>query len=246
MNGVDLRIPLELAVAPSERIRGQVQMRVHNGHGSSAVFPVEAVPTWGAHESNWWTVARQAPSGWSLHTARIDLVAPSRPGTYYLFFACAAQQNGGYIASATAWPLGLPVFNDGNDMADWGEEVYAQAVRRGWASFPHLEKEGMGYSDYGVAGIKIKVGAPSATATGTTRLLAPEEIAARYDSMCPRDKHWRSRGRARFLGSWKKGGNRVTGIRAFYACAVEVGKCDNEEKGDASIVACTERHGWER
>jgi len=32
----------------------------------------------------------------------------------------------------------------------------------------------------------------------------------------------------------------------FPACGVEVGKCDGQEPGDGSILACGERHGWKQ
>ena len=31
---------------------------------------------------------------------------------------------------------------------------------------------------------------------------------------------------------------------SFAACSVETGKCDNEEMGDPSILACIQEHGW--
>jgi hypothetical protein len=39
-------------------------------------------------------------------------------------------------------------------------------------------------------------------------------------------------------------GDRRAGMCAFIACAVEVGKCDNEEKGDYSIEKCQYDKDW--
>ena len=80
------------------------------------------------------------------------------------------------------------------------------------------------------------------TKPSKTRKYDAAEAARAYIAMCPRErksvKQWTRKCERKFARG------DIHGDCAFILCAVEVGKCDNEEPGDASIQACMVRKGW--
>ncbi len=75
-----------------------------------------------------------------------------------------------------------------------------------------------------------------------TRKYDAAEAARAYLAMCPHErktvKQWTRKCERKFARG------DIHGDCAFILCAVEVGKCNNEERGDASIQACMVRKGW--
>ena len=146
-----------LSVTPGQAISGTVNLMVANDHGGHAVFPVEATPTWGDHQSGYWDVPISVPSyGTARRDVTIDLTAPSTPGVYAIIFAAHAELSGGYITSATHWPSGSPRWNNGDDIAGWSASQIDFAIANGYLR-AHQHGSGVDFAHFGAAAVKIIV-----------------------------------------------------------------------------------------
>ena len=146
-----------LSVTPGQAISGTVNLMVANDHGGHAVFPVEATPTWGDHQSGYWDVPISVPSyGTARRDVTIDLTAPSTPGVYAIIFAAQAEFSGGYITSATHWPSGSPRWNNGDDIAGWSASQIDFAIANGYLR-AHQHGSGVDFAHFGAAAVKIIV-----------------------------------------------------------------------------------------
>ena len=146
-----------LSVTPGQAISGTVNLTVDNDHGGHAVFPVEATPTWGDHQSGYWDVPVSVPSyGTARRDITIDLTAPSIPGMYAIIFAAQAEFSGGYITSATHWPSGSPRWNNGDDIAGWSASQIDFAIANGYLR-AHQHGSGVDFAHFGAAAVKIIV-----------------------------------------------------------------------------------------
>ena len=109
-----------VTVTPGERITGSVVISVTNTHGAHAVFPVGATPSWGTHQTSYWSIDDWAPSQVETkYFVLINLTAPSTSGTYSIWFAAGAETTLAHVMSCTHWANSAPLWNDGNDVADW-------------------------------------------------------------------------------------------------------------------------------
>jgi hypothetical protein len=63
---------------------------------------------------------------------RVHLTAPTTPGTYWLVWAFAAENAGDDIFSRTNWMCDEPVWHDGNDLLEAGEEALIAAWGSGY------------------------------------------------------------------------------------------------------------------
>jgi len=61
----------------------------------------------------------------------VQLSAPPQAGIYYIIFAFRGELTGAQMASATNWPLGYEVWNDGNDIADFSSTQISEAQQNG-------------------------------------------------------------------------------------------------------------------
>ena len=146
-----------LTVAAGQAISGTVNLTVHNDHGSHAVFPVEATPTWGDHETSFWRVPiHPSAFGSTQGNASIALTAPSTPGTYAIIFAAQAELSGGYVMSATHWPSGPPRWNNGDDVAGWSDEQIGFAIANGYVRAPQYGW-GQPTNHFGATAVRIVV-----------------------------------------------------------------------------------------
>ena len=146
-----------LSVTPGQAISGTVNLMVANDHGGHAVFPVEATPTWGDHQSGYWAVPISVPSyGTARRDVTIDLTAPSTPGVYAIIFAAQAEFTGGYITSATHWPSGSPQWNNDDDIAGWSASQIDFAIANGYLR-AHQHGSGVDFAHFGAAAVKIIV-----------------------------------------------------------------------------------------
>ena len=109
-----------VSVSPSQSITGNISILATNIHEPSVIFPVGATTSWGDHETSYWQIDDWAPAATSTsYSVPINLTAPSAPGTYSIWVAAGAQTTLAHVMSCTHWPNGPPVWNDGNDIADW-------------------------------------------------------------------------------------------------------------------------------
>ena len=122
LNGFSLRTNSVVTVALGDDIVGNVGLAVINNHEGDTELTVEAIATWWDHETGHWPVDVSVPA-LSVVEANVplSLVPPAEPGSYALIFAAQPSKPGGYVASATHWEFGFPVWNNGDDVAGWSE-----------------------------------------------------------------------------------------------------------------------------
>lgn len=133
INGTDIN-PFDpvVAVNAGEKISGTLNIGVSNSHPASQVFPVGATPSWGDRQSSFWAITAWAPPGDTTYQVTVDLVAPAAAGTYYILLAGGPQPAVANIMSGTHWEAGTQEqWDDEDDVAAWGTEQIASAVRNG-------------------------------------------------------------------------------------------------------------------
>lgn len=136
LNGQTLdAVPHRVTVRPGAPITGMLKLRSFTT-GTAAIL-AGAVALWGDRTRNFLTLMALPPNGRSEHTIvfedKVDrlreLRAPMVPGTYPLLVVFAAETELRFVASGTNWLLREPVWNDGNDLADFTPEQ-VEALRR--------------------------------------------------------------------------------------------------------------------
>jgi hypothetical protein len=152
---------------------GTVALRVLNTGPGFAVAPLIQTTTWGRHEDSWKVISNLRP-GESTWNAQVNERAPAASGTYYILFAFNLETNGASVASATNWASGPPVWDDGNDLADFGPSKVRQAQQFGCAVNLALSKEGYAPIYVPADAITVRVGAGSAGRAITPSPSGPE------------------------------------------------------------------------
>jgi hypothetical protein len=122
---------LTIAVSPGQMLNGSVTLNAYNNWSNGAIVPLIGTPSWGNDSTSWWLINGNIPMGISAYTTNIDLSAPLQPGIYYIIFAFRGEVSGDQVASATNWPVGHDVWNDGNDIAEFNATQIALAQQNG-------------------------------------------------------------------------------------------------------------------
>jgi hypothetical protein len=122
---------LTITVSPGQALSGTVMLDADNEIPSYAVVPLIGTPSWGNDSTSWWLIDSWLPVGSSTWTTDVQLSAPLQAGTYYVIFAFRGELTGDQVASATNWPVGYDVWNDGNDIAEFNATQIAQAQQNG-------------------------------------------------------------------------------------------------------------------
>ena len=154
-----------LSVTPGQAISGTVHIAVQNDHRPGAIFPVGATPTWGDHQSSYWSVDHSAPSfSTTSYEVPVALTAPSTPGVYAIVFAAAPETSLAHVMSATRWYSGPPRWNNGDDIAGWDASRVNFAMTNGYVIAPSYPEDSY---HFGATAIRIVVnptgGPPPAT-----------------------------------------------------------------------------------
>jgi hypothetical protein len=132
-----------VVVRPRQRIQGKLDLYYSAYWGAASVLLV-AVPTWGRGPRDAWTVAALAtPTIGSTISAPFDFTAPGTPGRYRLVICFEAESAATDIASGTNWTIGHQVWDDGNDVGKWSEEMWKEALAHGRVSTHWLRPSGM-------------------------------------------------------------------------------------------------------
>lgn len=124
----------EIRVAPGELIAGVVQMQY------DALWPAASVwasmtPTWGDPAE----VGREltplaTPTRNEVVDLPVSVVAPSERGNYWLLFMVDAEPSGMFGLSRTNWTVGVPIWDDDNDLARLTDSSILHANRTGIAT----------------------------------------------------------------------------------------------------------------
>jgi DNA-binding SARP family transcriptional activator len=128
---------------------------------NAASMMAAAVPAWPSARQNPIELGPFAtPTRDGTRYATFSFVAPETIGNYRIFLVLAAESDGAHIASATNWAVGAPIWNDGNDIADWGEPQAIAARQSGHVAvdgWRYTKYRGPALTDVGAAVIAVRV-----------------------------------------------------------------------------------------
>jgi DNA-binding SARP family transcriptional activator len=120
-------------VSRGDKISGDLLLQYSSYWGSASVI-LGATATWGDRTKNFLDLAPLfTPAENQPRRAHIEFTAPETDGIYHIVVAFDAEGNVEDFMSGTNWRLPKPIWNDGNDIADWSAEQFAQANSQGWA-----------------------------------------------------------------------------------------------------------------
>ena len=148
---------LELTVEPGATVAGMVSISTNNTSEPSNIAPLVLVWNWGTHESAFATIDSWIPSGVTAYDVPVSLTVPDTSGTYFITFAFELEKTGAQVASLTNWRVddGNAHWNDGIDIADWGETEYDQSVTDHFVTTLYENLGGVGYNDVPAAMVKV-------------------------------------------------------------------------------------------
>ena len=127
-----------IVVTVGDSISGDLHLRYTSPWSAASVL-LGGTSTWGDKRSNYFTIKPLVtPLKDGRQHIRIRLEGPSRPGRYHLIVLFQAETDVKFIASGTNWTVGHPVWDDGNDVADWSPTQLTQANALGQVSNPVL------------------------------------------------------------------------------------------------------------
>jgi hypothetical protein len=183
LNGYDVTNGvLEITVDPGVSITGTVSIEADNLGGPGDVAPLVLVWNWGAHETSYTTVNSWIPTGVSSHDVAIDMAAPAVEGVYYFTLAHALELNGAQVASLTNWQVpGSPHWNDGCDIADWGETEYDESLLNLGITCTYEGAGGFHQRKVAAAMIMVEVVDPTAADDGGFEAGLPADYAVRQN-----------------------------------------------------------------
>jgi DNA-binding SARP family transcriptional activator len=122
-----------VTVRSGETIYGNLLLE-YSSYWPSASVILGAAALWGDRTRNFVDLAPLfTPSEHQPRRTQIRFRAPEIAGTYHIVFAFDAEGNVEDFMSGTNWRLPAPIWNDGNDIADWTPAQLAQANKLGWA-----------------------------------------------------------------------------------------------------------------
>jgi DNA-binding SARP family transcriptional activator len=121
-----------IVVKPGDVISGDLMLEYSSYWPSSSVI-LGAAALWGDRTKNFVDLnSLFTPTERQPRRANIKFKAPVVAGHYYIVLAFDAEGNVEDFMSGTNWRLPAPIWNDGNDIADWSPEQMAQANALGW------------------------------------------------------------------------------------------------------------------
>jgi DNA-binding SARP family transcriptional activator len=123
--------------SPGTRVAGQLYTRYTAADDANLL--AAAVPSWGDRRVSYFAVhtLKQTVAHYAERWP-FDFTAPSAPGRHRIVVVAATETDPMYIASGTNWTTFGPVWNNGDDVRDWGPESFGRLEREGRADVPWL------------------------------------------------------------------------------------------------------------
>ncbi len=119
-------------------------------------------------------------------------------------------------------------------------DVAKQAQAKLDAMAPHLEKANKKNAK-GPASSSTSKTAPSAKSSSAPTASVWDGVCERYALQCPGEKRKMEKCERHCTA---EGYKKRLEMCSFLFCGVQTKKCDNEEAGDATIIACIEKRPW--
>lgn len=119
-------------VSSGDSILGHVALRYTTYTRDEETVVLGYTPTWGDPATAYRFVQRLAGPAVDAPVAfPFALVAPRRPGSYFIVIAFGLETDAAYLFSGTNWVVGRPIWGDGNDIAAWPVDSLLRAARTG-------------------------------------------------------------------------------------------------------------------
>ncbi|MEM0449148.1 MAG: C1 family peptidase [Methanomassiliicoccales archaeon] len=132
-----------LVIEVGSRLEGKLLLRASNLWSIDDEVPLVATTSWGDAKTSFWTILNDLGSGVSELETSISLDIPTEPGAYHLLFAYRNESSPALIASATSHLIGMPIWEDGNDLSALSPFQIAQSKAEGRALVDWLMPDGM-------------------------------------------------------------------------------------------------------
>jgi hypothetical protein len=155
-----------ISVQPGAAISGSYTVQVNSTFPSTAWVELAMTPSWGVHSTSYEDLGRlSTPVSGLSRAISVSLTAPITPGTYYITTAFGGELNAAQVMSCTNWAAGSPMWNNGDDVADWTASTIAAANANGRAEVSYRFSSGQGTNWIPATAIIVQVVAPQ---TGIT------------------------------------------------------------------------------
>jgi hypothetical protein len=115
-------------VEPGEHLVGNAWLHTYNEIAPTSIAPFGGTTSWGDHASSYWCIDSWIPTGHAHYKDSINVFAPNEPGQYHVSYAFQGEYGCNSVMSCTNRDA---IWNDGNDIADWGSSVIDSAVNDG-------------------------------------------------------------------------------------------------------------------
>ena len=156
-----------ITVAPGAAIGGNVTFELKSSYGTGRIFLV-FTPNWGDRTTAGSSTQFSSPPAASTQQINLGIEggAPLTPGTYWMIAAAGQEDTGNNLLSCTSSIVGDPVWNDGNDIADWSLSTIQTANSAGTVLVPYLYSSGAGWANIPATAIQVNViGGPTYTSS---------------------------------------------------------------------------------
>ncbi len=121
-----------ITVSPGELIVGDFLVETTNLMAPSAVAPLGAMVTWGDRKTSNWLENEWIATGTNQYLIHVNKTAPTEPGVYHIIAAFHGEYTINQVMSCTNWTVEQPVWNDNNDVVDWGSQQIDEANSLGY------------------------------------------------------------------------------------------------------------------
>jgi len=132
-----------------ETLSGNITFDVENSLSGSSRSPLGYTWSWGDRETDLVEINNNINSGTTSWNVPLNLIAPDRPGNYYLLFGFnGVEFNISQVLSCDNWAAGGELqWNDGNDYVDLDGMRLEYAHRHGYVPDWQYRMDGTNYSD---------------------------------------------------------------------------------------------------
>ncbi len=170
-----------ITVISGATLSGSFSIQINSTYGSNAVMSMGATPTWGTHSSSFIDLNHfSSPTSGLARTATVNWQAPTTAGTYYIVAAFSGEFTAAQVMSCTNWGVSSPVWNDGNDVADWSAATIETAIANGRVQVAYRFSDGMHQMFVPSTAIRVNVTAAVPPLTITSTSLAAGTVNAGY------------------------------------------------------------------
>ncbi len=121
-----------VSVEAGGSIFGQFSVLINSTFSSGSAIAMGMTPSWGSHATSFVALPGfVSPVTDQVRNISLSLTAPATPGTYYLIVAFNTENTAAQVMSCSNWTLGNPVWDNGDDVADWTPDIIQEANSSG-------------------------------------------------------------------------------------------------------------------